>query len=598
MKKIAGRKRHRDIIEGWYPFSDAEIHRYVSRGFWHNMTVTDCLDRNAERFPDKLAVTDGLTEVTWGELKEKANRLAIQLLRFGVEYGDFFLLQLPNVVEFFYMWFALNRIGAVPIMGLPRHRRMEVNHIITLHKPKGICVPVGESYDFVGMVEEIRRHPLNVKVLLVTKDKAPSGWHSIEKLLKEPVEKNEASDYLEQFKPDPNDICTEQLSGGTTGLPKGIPRTHNDYICGWEYLARVYGYTDDSVGLVPFPVAHNANMQNISGAVIYHGGTIVLSPSPKAEAHFQLVEKYKVTHTLLIPVQITYWMEAHQQLATKYDLSSLKMIASGGQKVRHELVRWCIETLGVGFGNTYGMSEGPQLATRWHSSKEVMISTIGGPIIRDPDCPVKLVDPDNQEVEKGQIGEMIIKGPLMFKGYYKNEEETRKAFDEQGFYHSGDLMSISKDGYFIVEGRKKDMIIRGGENIYPEYIEDSLRKHPGVANCVAIGMPDLRLGEKLCAIIQPMKMKKLTPDEVVDYLKDIGIAVFQLPERLEILEGWPLTPVGKIDKRRLRAYVVVKLFREGAISKDLGDEYLKRDGFNIDDVLSGKIEISFAGTPS
>lgn len=375
MGETAGRKTHRDVVEGWYPFTVEEINRYVSKGLWRNITVVDCLDWNAAKFPDKLAVTDGSTEVTWKELQAKANRLAIQLLKLGVEYGNFFILQLPNVTEFFYIWFALNRIGAIPIMGLPRHRRMEIDHIARLHEPKGICVQVGGSFDFVGMAEEIRQAHPYVNVRLTTREEAPSGWHSMEKLLKEPVEKDYPADYLEQFKPNPSDICTEQLSGGTTGLPKGIPRTHNDYISCWDYLGRAYGHTDDSVGLVPFPVSHNANMSAVSGPLILNGGTIVLSPSPKAESHFQLVEKYRVTQTMLIPVQITYWMEAYQP--KKYDMSSLKVITSGGQKVRHELVRWCIETLGVGFGNVYGMSEGPHFTTRWHNSAEVMITTVG-----------------------------------------------------------------------------------------------------------------------------------------------------------------------------------------------------------------------------
>ena len=315
---------HKDIIDGWHPFTNEEIDKFVSKGFWHGLTVCDCLDRNVERFPNKLVVVDDTTKVTWKGLKEKTNRLAVQLKRLGVGYGDFFVLQLLNVVEFFYMYFALNRIGAIPVMCLPRHRRLEIDHEIALHEAKGICIPsAGGKFDYVAMVEEIRKNHAYLKIFLTTEGQAAHGWHSVEELLKGAAEMDYAADYLDQLKPDPNDICTELLSGGTTGVPKGIPRTHNDYICGWDYVGRVAGYTDDSVGLIAIPAAHNAAMENVSGPLIFRGGTIVLSGPSKPENHFRLVEKYRITHTLIIPVQIMYWMEGYHELSKKYDLSSL-----------------------------------------------------------------------------------------------------------------------------------------------------------------------------------------------------------------------------------------------------------------------------------
>jgi 2,3-dihydroxybenzoate-AMP ligase len=589
---------HKDIISGWHPFTNEEIDEFVHKGFWHDLTVCDCLDRNVEKFPNKLAVVDDTTEVTWKGLQEKTNRLAAQLKRLGVEYGDFFVLQLLNMVEFFYMYFALNRIGAIPVMCLPRHRRLEIDHEIGLHEAKGICIPSeGGKFDYVAMVEEIRRDHPYLEVLVSTGGQARHGWYSLEELLRQGAERDYAADDLDQFKPNPNDICTELLSGGTTGVPKGIPRTHNDYLCGWDYVGRVAGYTDDSVGLVAIPAAHNAPMENVSGPLIFRGGTIVLSGSPKPESHFHLVEKYGITHTLIIPVQIIYWMEAYPELSKKYDLSSFKVVAAGGQKVRPELVEWCIETLGVDFVNTFGMAEGPQLSNRWDSPKEVKMYTVGRPIINDPEVQIRLVDDNNKEVKQGQVGEMVMKGPLTFKGYFRAEEENKKAFDEQGFMHTGDLMSIREDGSYVVEGRKKDTILRGGENVYPERIEDRLKKHPRVANCAAIGMPDPRLGERLCATVQPIKGEEIHAEELIDFLKNEGISLFELPERVEIVEGWPLTAVNKIDKRRLRAYITAKLFEEDVIDKEFGDDYLKRDKITIDDVLSGRIRIDFAGKP-
>ncbi|MBW1997337.1 MAG: AMP-binding protein [Deltaproteobacteria bacterium] len=401
-------KTHREILKGlWKPFSREEINRYTTKGFFHNITVCDCLDRNARLRPQRLAVADEEKELTWKGLQEKTNRLATHLTKLGVGSGDFFLLQLPNVTEFLILFFALNRLGAIPVMCLPRHRRLEIDH----------------------------------------------------------------------------------------------------------------------------------------------------------------------------------------------ELSSFKVLASGGQKSRPEVVEWCIDTFGVNFVNTFGMAEGPQISTRWDSPKEVQMHTVGRPIIEDPEVEVKLVDDQNREVKRGEVGELVIRGPLNFKGYFKAEVENRLAFDDQGFFHTGDLMSLREDGYYVVEGRKKDTILRGGENVYPEGVEDRLKEHPKVANCAAVGMPDMLLGEKMCAVVQPKKGEKIDFQEIVQYLKDKGMAVFQLPERLEIVSGWPLTPVNKIDKRMLRAYITTKLFQEKIINREVGDEYLKKDKITIDDVLSGRIKIDFAGTP-
>jgi len=594
----AQRKTHREILDGlWHPFTREEIERYAAKGFFHNITVCDCLDRNADLRPDRLAVADENKGLAWRELREKTNRVAIHLLKMGIGNGDFFVLQLPNVVEFLVLYFALNRIGAIPVMCLPRHRRMEIDHELRVHQAKGICVPVGEKFDYVAMIEELRPRHEQLEVLLTIGGEGPRGWKAVEELLQEPAEKDYPKNYLYRFRPDPNDICIEQLSGGSTDVPKGIPRTHNDYICGWDFVGRTAGYTDDSVGLVTIPVAHNASMENICGPVIYRGGSMVLCNSPRPENSFQMIEKYKVTHTLIVPVLVLYWKDAFD-IARKYDLRSFRVLASGGQKSRPEVVEWCIETFGVNFVNTFGMAEGPQITTRWDSPKDVQMYTVGRPIIEDPEVEVRLVDDENREVKRGEVGELVMKGPLNFRGYFKAEEENRLAFDRDGFFHTGDLMSLREDGCYVVEGRKKDTILRGGENVYPERVEDQLKSHPKVAYCAAVGMPDMVLGEKMCAVVQPVKGKEVDFQEIVYYLKDKGMAVFQLPERIEIVSGWPLTPVNKIDKRRLRAYVTTKLYQEKVIDKDIRDEYLKKDKVTIDDVLSGRIKIDFTGKPA
>lgn len=590
------RKFHRDIIEGWYPFSQDEINTYVSRGIWRNWTFGDILDRNADSIPDKVAVIDDAQKVTYGELRQKADRLAIHFKKFGLEYGDFVVLITPNVAEFFYILFGLARIGVIPVMCLPRHRKMEVSHMVALHQAKAIIVPSGEKFDFVGMVNEFRAEAPFLKRFFTVGGNPIKDWTSIEELLKEEIEKDYPKDYLEQFKPDPNDLVVEQLSGGTTGLPKGIPRTHNEYICLWEYVGRRAGNTDESVFLCMTPVAHNMPLSAVCGPMFFRGGTTVTTRSTRPEESFKLIEKHKITNVELVPVVVTYWMEA-EELRKRYDLSSLKVMGCGAQKVKPELAKWAMEDLGVHFTNTFGMTEGPHICTRWHSPMEAQFNTVGRPAILDNSVVIKLVDKDNKEVKPGELGEMVIKGPMTFKGYFRASEENAKSFDEQGFFHCGDLMSLRSDGRYVVEGRKKDMIIRGGENVYPEPVESWLMENPRVVNAAVVSMPDAKLGEKLCAFVQTVEGQELTFEGMKQFMKEKGIAVFQWPERLETVKGWPLTALNKINKRLLRAYVTHRLFEEGAISKELGDEFLKKDKLAMDDLQEGRVKIDFTGAP-
>ncbi len=591
------KKSHREVVKGWVPYTEEECARYSAKGYWHNLTTGDLLDRNAEFFPDKLAFADGKTEVTWRELRKLVNRMAIHFVDLGIGYGDFVVLDLMNRVDVFYIVFGLNQIGAIPIMCLPRHRKAEVSYEAIHHEAKGIVMPAGEKFNFTGMVDEFRDEIPNCKVFLTLGGEAPKGWTSVEDLLKQAVEDKHPQAYLDQYKPHPDDIFIEHLSGGTTGIPKGIPRTYNDQICQWDYQGRALGFTDESVPLVGLPVLHNAAMVELYGPAIFRGASTILSPSPRPESMFELIQKYRATHALLIPIQMTYWQEAYEKMKT-YDLTSLKVVMGAAEKVRPELVKWFLSDVGVQFGNIFGMAEGPLITTRWDNDADVQMHTVGKPIIIDPDIIFRLVDDEGKEVKPGEIGEMVSRGPLTFKGYFRAEDENQKAFDEHGFMHSGDLMSQRADGRFVVEGRKKDMIKRAGENVYPNIIEDRIAQMDGVAYCAVVGMPDKVLGEKLCAFVQPVEGKTITFDDLIKYLKKIGVAVFELPERFESVSGWPLTAINKINKRLLRAHITAKAVEEGAIPKELGDDYLRKDKLSVDDVLQGTITVDWTGEPS
>ncbi|MCL5961408.1 MAG: AMP-binding protein [Chloroflexi bacterium] len=593
---MMARQTHREVIEGWHPYTEEECSRYTAKGLWKNVTSCDLLDRNAYLYPNKLAFAEWLTEETWLGMQQKSHRLALHLTRLGIGYGDFVVLDLMNTVEAFYLFFGLNRIGAIPVMCLPRHRRAEISHEARLHRVKGVVMPVGEKFDYTGMVDEFRDEIPHARVFLTVGGEAPERWMALEELLSQEIEKEHPSDYLDQLKPVPDDIMCQHLSGGTTGIPKGIPRTYNDQICQWDHFGRAIGYTDESVPLVAVPVLHNAAMTVLYGPGIYRGLTHILCKTPTPEHMFRLVERYRATHVLLIPIQMTYWIDAKGKMKD-YDLSSLKTMMGAAEKVKPELVQWFVDERGLQFVNIFGMSEGPIICTRWDNPKEVHMYTVGRPIVADPDAQFRLVDDEGKDVERGQIGEMISRGPLTFKGYFRVPEENKKAFDEQGFMHSGDLMSQREDGRYVVEGRKKDMIKRAGENVYPAAVEDKIVSNEKVAFAAVVGMPDARLGEKLCAFVQPAKGQSVTFQDVLNHLKGLGVAIFELPERFELVDGWPLTPVNKINKLLLRAYITARAVQEGAITKEQGDAYLKRDKLTTDDVIEGRVKIDFSGTP-
>jgi 2,3-dihydroxybenzoate-AMP ligase len=493
--------------------------------------------------------------------------------------------------------FALAKIGAVGVMCLPRHRKLEVSHLVGLHQAKAIIVPTDDKFDYVSMVEDLRQEHPCLKILLSMGSKRNEGWTSIDGLLEDDIEKGYPPDYLTRIKPDPNDIFIAQLSGGTTGVPKSIPKTHNVTICQWDHGQRPNGLTDQSVYLTTAPVAHNLALSAIAGPMFFRGGTTIVTRSTRPEDTFRLIEKYHITHMNLLPLLIIYLMES-EQAKKKYDLSSLKVIGAGGQKVKPELVKWCVRELGVSFVNTFGMTEGPTLCTRWDSPLEHHINTVGKPVIIDECVETKLVNENNEEVKPGEIGELVGRGLLTFKGYFRNPEENAKCFDASGFFHTGDLCSIRDDGNYVVEGRKKDMIIRGGENIYPEPVEGWLMKNSKIMNAAVVGMADAKLGERLVAFVKLVEGETFNFEAMKQYLKEEGVAVFQWPERLEIVSGWPLTPMNKIDKRMLRAFITTKQFQEGAISKELGDEFLKPDKVTVDDILHGNISIDFTGVPA
>ena len=359
-----------------------------------------------------------------------------------------------------------------------------------------------------------------------------------------------------------SDVAFLQLSGGTTGLSKLIPRTHDDYIYSLRKSVEICGITEETIYLGVLPIAHNYPMSSPGFlGVLYGGGRVVLSPGPSPDEAFPLIEKHRVTITSLVPPLALRWLDA---LSTRnYDLSSLQVLQVGGAKFSAEAARRVKPAFGCQLQQVFGMAEGLVNYTRLDDPEDVIVNTQGRPMSEFDE--IRIVDEDDKEVAIGETGSLLTRGPYTIRGYYKAPEHNEKSFTKDGFYRTGDLVSMNEDGYLTVEGRDKDQINRGGEKIAAEEVENHLLAHPSVHDAAIVAMPDRYLGERTCAFIIP---RGETPAGKVlkQFLKDRGLATYKIPDRVEFTESFPKTPLGKVSKKALRQIITEKLNKRRAVS--------------------------------
>jgi non-ribosomal peptide synthetase component E (peptide arylation enzyme) len=366
--------------------------------------------------------------------------------------------------------------------------------------------------------------------------------------------------YLDAYRPNALDVANILLTGGTTGLPKGVPRTHNDHICNGYYWMKAWERTPYDNCLIATPVGHNLAHVCAIYPIIIAGGKLTVITSTAPKEILETIEAEKITCLTLVPAQLATIL--NDPSLGKYNLSSLQTVQSGGAHVAPEWVRGVYEKMAVRhFSNDFGMAEGPCSCTRRWDPEEIVCTTVGLPL-----CPYdhfKIIDENEREVPIGTEGELVAKGPGVFTGYYKAEEENRKVFTHDGYFRTGDLGTIiNAEGYLRITGRKKDIIIRGAENISATEVEEMILTHPNVEDAAVVGMPDPVMGERACAYVKLVQGKTLSLDELIAHLRKQGASVLLLPERLEIIEELPLTDVGKIDKKRLRQDIIEKLEKE------------------------------------
>jgi 2,3-dihydroxybenzoate-AMP ligase len=549
------------MLAGVVRFPPEFAARYRAKGYWLDRSLAGVFTEVFGKFAGRIAIIDGDRSVTYAQLDERSTQLALNLLDAGLNPLDRVVVQLPNVVEFVYLYFALQKIGCIPIMALPTHRFREMSQFVELSGAAACAtLDATKDFDYREMIRRIRQGSKFLRYAMVLGD-APEGYLSLAELIARPSRRS--PDELRTIMIDPEDPALFQLSGGTTGIPKLIPRTHNDYLYNSRIAADVTGVTPDRVLLNVLPLAHNLPLAcpGLQGYLL-HGAKVVLGSSTRSEDLFALIQRHRISHLAVVPALLIRLI--NDPSISRYDLSSLKVIQSGGQRLQPEVRRRTKELIpGVFVQENFGMAEGMLMFIGPDDPEDVRMETVGRPI--SPDDEVRLVDDDDNEVAPGQVGELLARGPYTLRGYFGVPEYNARAFTADGFYRSGDLMRRHPSGNYMVEGRKKDLINRGGEKISAEEIENLILAHPAIHNVACVPMPDPILGERMCAYVILHPGGSVTLAQLVAFLANEEIARHKLPERLEIVDEFPLSPFGKVSKKDLTERITLKLKEEGRI---------------------------------
>ena len=532
------------MLDGFTPWPAERAARYRELGYWIDRPLGSLLRARAAASPTHPALVDGPTRLTYAELDDAVDRLAAGLAGIGLRCGDRILVQLPNIPEFVELCFAAFRIGVIPVLVPPAHRIAELSALASISGAVGYVVQdrLG-GFDYRALARELReREPGVRQVLVVGEPDAEAGQIAFGTLFDTP-----ADEPVPLPDPNPADVAVLLLSGGTTGRPKLIPRTHNDYHYNARASAAVTGLSADDVYLAALPVSHNFPLAcpGVLGTVSV-GGTVVLAPTPSAEDCFALIAREKVTVTALVPPIAQHWLEEAE--SPHPDLSSLRLLQVGGARLADEVAARVRPLLGCQLQQVFGMAEGLLNYTSVDDPDELIATTQGLPLA--PDDEVLLVGADGDPVPEGEPGELLTRGPYTFNGYYREPEHNARSFTPDGYFRSGDLVRRGPTGHLAVVGRVKDQINRGGEKIAAEDLEAHVSTHPGVRQVAVVGVPDALLGERICVCVVPADAPPSLP-ALRRFLRERGVSTLLIPDRLELTDRLPLTAVGKVDKKAL-----------------------------------------------
>lgn len=525
------------------PWPAGDAARYRAAGYWTGETFGAALRRWAARSGDRVAIVDGAVRSTYRQLDARADRLAAGLWARGLRPGDRVVVQLPNSAIFVEVVCGLFRLGAVPVFALPAHRESELGRVTAHCGAVALVLPaVHAGFDHRRLAGAVRAAAPDLRHVLVAGDPGGVGTDLSE------VD----ADPMDLPAPDPSALALLQLSGGSTGVPKLIPRTADDYLYSVRASVAACRLDADSVYLCVLPAAHNFALSSpgVLG-VLEAGGRVVMCPRPDPATAFDLIAAEGVTITAVVPPLVPAWLDAAARGGAG-QLSTLDVLQVGGAKLSAEVARRVRPVLGCRLQQVFGMAEGLVNYTGLDDPDDLVTTTQGRPM--SPADELRVVDDGDREVPAGAIGHLLTRGPYTIRGYYRAAAHNAVAFTADGFYRTGDLVRRTATGHLVVTGRAKDQINRGGEKIAAEEVETHLLAHPAVRDVAVVAVPDPFLGERSCAFVV-LRAGTATPTgaQLRAFVRSRGLAAYKIPDRVELLDAFPVTGVGKLSRSSLRA---------------------------------------------
>jgi len=532
--------------------TDDLVARYEQSGHWGSETFSTILAARAAAHPDRVALVDRGRRVTYAELRARIDRVSAGFAAFGIGRGDVVTIQLPNWAEFAYVFFALERLGAVANQIGPDFRSREVDYILRFSESRAFVCPASfKGFDYVKMISELRPGLPDLKAVCVLGGPAgAAGLVSLDALVE-----NAGAVPPPSAGQRGNDVMRMAFTSGTTGNPKGVIHSHNTTLSTCRTLNADMRVTQDEVFLVYLPLGLNWGYLTLVQSVMA-GARAVLLDQFSARAALELIQRERVTYIPTAPASIIAML--NEPDLARFDLASLRVIITGGASCPIETIREFRARMYGHLIELYGMLEtGFHTYTRLDDDPEAVTGTVG---TVSSGLGLRLIDESGRDVAPGAEGEIAALGPSVHLGYHKNPTANAELFTADGWFRTGDLGQFDRAGNVKIVGRLKEMINRGGKKFFPREIEEILYTHPKILHAAIVGIPDPRLGERNCLCVIPRPGQTLTLDEMVGYLKD-SVATYKLPEAIEVFDELPFTPTGKIQRHVLARRV---LERRGA----------------------------------
>ncbi len=531
-------------------------------GIEKGVTFGQSLEESAQRYPDNVAIWFGDTKITYRKFNEAVNRMANSLLHLGLKRGDRAGILFPDWPEYSIALYACARIGVVITPMNPLFRRMEITTILNHLEAKVFFIPSEwRDFSFAQLVEQIRAELPTVEHVIVKGNPKASWMLDYDELLNKDYVKQSHNDYLSDYlakQPvEADDLLEIAYTSGTTGDPKGAVQSHDTRMLNSLGIAKRMGVTSSDIWLCMTPLFHATGNAVVQYTVFLTGGTLVLMGRYSVDVSLKEIEKTRATVAVGVPTMFIDLMN-HPKF-TDTDVSSLRYALFTGAPMPKEVALQIVRRFGCGILQADGTTEcGTGIFSPADAPVEVTAESPGPPL--DVGIEMKIIDPNSGRiVPVNVLGEICIRGTTNMFGYYKNKQKTQEAIDQTGWFHYGDLGTMDEWGNVRLKGRMKDLIIRGGENIYATDMEGLIYKYPRVREVQVVGIPDKRLGEKTVACIIPKNgAEAITRDELVDFIKDKALK-YLIPDLVMVADTFPRTASGKVQKHKLREIAAQKL---------------------------------------